>query len=176
MQKLTPEPLTKASFKSFGEIIELEGRDPISINGGNCLRYSDLTTVDISNTGAPGISIFDAKAYTNPITLNYVERHPLGSQAFIPTSTDPYLVIVAHDQDGVALEPRVFITSGYQGVSYKRNIWHGVLTPIISQSLFVVVDYIGDGNNLEEYTYATPYLIDYKIAQLPDPANRTNSH
>lgn len=161
MQTLTPEPLTKDNFRFFGELIELEGTEPISINSGNCLRYTDLATVDIASTGAPGISIFDAKAYSNPITLKYVERHPLGSQAFIPTSTDPYLVIVARDLGGVAQQPCVFITSGYQGVSYKRNTWHGVLTPIVRQSLFVVVDHIGDGENLEEYVYRTPYIINY---------------
>lgn len=167
MQTLTPVPLTKTNFKLFGEVIELKGRDPISINSGNCVRYSDLATVDISSTGAPGISIFDAKPYSNPITLNYVERHPLGSQAFIPTSNDPYLVIVAHDLGAVAQEPHVFITDGNQGVSYYRNTWHGVLTPIIRQGLFVVIDYIGGGDNLDEYEYTSPYLIDYELALHP---------
>jgi len=45
-------------------------------------------------------------------------------------------------------------------VNYRRNTWHGVLTPIVRQSLFVVVDYIGERENLQEYKFATPYLIE----------------
>lgn len=160
-ETLFPELLTSEGFSAYGDVIELAGKEPVSINSGNCLRYSDLATLDISKSGVTGISLFDAKAYTNPLTLNYVERHPLGSQAFLPTSTDPYLVIVADDADGAAYSPRVFITSGYQGVNYRRNIWHGVLAPIVQQSVFVVVDYIGDGNNLEEFSFATPYLVSF---------------
>lgn len=158
---LRPRPLTAESFADFGDVIELANIEPIAINSGNCLRYSDLAALNIDDSGKAGISLFDAKAYTNPLTLTYVERHPLGSQAFLPTNTDPYLVIVAADNSGIAQAPEVFLTSGYQGVNYYRNTWHGVLTPIVSRSLFVVVDYIGDGNNLQEFEYATPHLIDF---------------
>ena len=161
MQKLTPQLLSKEKFQAFGDVIELQDKQPISINSGNCQRYSDLAALDICNSGKTGISLFDAKAYSNPLTLTYVERHPLGSQAFLPTSIDPYLVVVAEDVDGQAQRPKAFITSGYQGVNYHRNIWHGVLTPIVKQSLFVVVDYIGDGDNLEEYEFQSPFVIEF---------------
>jgi len=158
---LKPEPLTAESFRPYGDVIETAGSTSISINSGNCQRYTDLASLDIDGSGVTGISIFDAKPYGNPIQLNYVERHPLGTQAFIPMSNQPYLVIVADDVNGMASEPRVFITNGAQGVSYGRNVWHGVLTPIIEQSLFTVVDYIGDLDNLEEYAFETPYLIEF---------------
>ena len=161
MQTLKPKPLTRENFLPFGDVIELEGQSPVLINSGNCQRFSDLATLDISKTGITGISLFNANAYTSPLTLTYVERHPLGSQAFLPTSLDPYLVIVAEDNNGEAQVPHVFYTNGYQGVNYHRNTWHGVLTPIVKQSLFAVVDYIGNENNLEEYSYPTPYLIDF---------------
>ncbi len=158
---LTPELLTKESFSDYGDIIEIADSTPITINSGNCQRYSDLATLDICESGVAGISLFDAKPYSNPLTLTYVERHPLGSQAFMPTNTDRYLVLVADDINGRAQTPKVFITDGYQGVNYKRNTWHGVLTPIVKQSLFVVVDYIGDGNNLEEFEFDSPYVINF---------------
>jgi len=161
---LTPELLSKESFAAFGDVIELRDKEPISINSGNCQRYSDLASLDICSSGETGISLFDAKAYTNPLTLSYVERHPLGSQAFLPISTDPYLVVVASDINGQAQAPKAFITDGYQGVNYYRNTWHGVLTPIVKQSLFVVVDYIGNGNNLEEFEFQSPYVIDFGAA------------
>lgn len=160
-QVLVPEKLTKQNFSAYGDVIELAGKEPVTINSGNCLRYSDLASLDICESGKAGISLFDAKAYSNPLTLRYVERHPLGSQAFLPIGSDPYLIVVAGDSDGIAKAPKAFITSGYQGINYRRNTWHGVLTPIVKQSLFVVVDYIGDGNNLEESTFDTPYQIEF---------------
>ncbi len=161
MQTITPEILTKESFAAYGEVLELAGSKPVTINSGNCDRYHDLATIDVCDSGSAGISLFDAKVYANPLTLRYVERHPLGSQAFLPTSTDPYLVVVADDHNNKAQIPKAFITNGYQGVNYFRNCWHGVLTPIIKKSIFVVVDYIGDEQNLQEYSYDQPYLIDF---------------
>lgn len=169
MQTIIPEQLNQDSFKPYGEVIELSGVEPITINGGNCQRYSDLASLDICSSGRAGISLFDAKAYSNPLTLTYVERHPLGSQAFLPTSNDPYLVVVARDQQDIPQTPKAFITNGYQGVNYHRNTWHGVLTPIVQQSLFVVIDYIGSKDNLEEYEFSTPYLIE--IASLINPTS-----
>lgn len=160
MKTLKPELLSAKAFQPYGDVIETAGAEPISINSGNCSRYSDIVSLDIDSSGKTGISLFDAKPYSIPLQLNYVERHPLGSQAFIPMTNDQYLVVVADDDNGIAQEPKVFITSGTQGVNYARNVWHGVLTPIIKQSLFTVVDYIGDGDNLEECVFDTPYLIE----------------
>lgn len=161
MKTLKPVALTAAVFKPFGDVIEIDGNASIEINSGNCLRFSDLASLNIDASGKTGISLFDAKPYSYPITLTYVERHPLGSQAFLPMTTDRYIVVVADDVDGMPQEPLVFITNGKQGVNYGRNVWHGVLTPIQNQSTFAVVDYIGQGNNLEERTFETPFLIEY---------------
>ena len=164
MDTLTPKLLSKENFSSWGDVIEISGTDPVTINSGNCLRYTDLASLDICPSGVAGISLFDAKAYSNPLTLTYVERHPLGSQAFLPTCSDRYLIIVADDADGVRQTPEVFISNGYQGVNYRRNVWHGVLTPVVQQNLFVVVDYIGEGDNLEEFEFDQPYLVDFGSA------------
>lgn len=161
MNILKPELLTASGFQSYGEIIETGDLAPITINNGNCLRYNDLVSQDIDVSGRAGISLFDAKPYNNPIELDYVERHPLGSQAFIPMSQDSFIVIVADDQDGSAVNPKVFITNGTQGVNYKRNIWHGVLTPIKRRARFAVIDYIGEDRNLEEFWFDVPYLIEW---------------
>lgn len=161
MQTLKPQHLTPQNFSNYGDVIETKGHKGISINSGNCLRYHNLASLDMCDSGVAGISLFDARPCPNPIKLAYVERHPRGSQAFLPTGTDPYLIIVADDADGVPATPKVFKSSGYQGVNYHRNVWHGVLTPVVKQGLFVVVDYIGDMNNLEEYHFDAPYLIDF---------------
>jgi ureidoglycolate lyase len=91
--------------------------------------------------------------------LEMVERHPLGSQAFIPMHQNPFLVIVAPDQAGQPGTPLAFVTNGAQAVNIGRDIWHGVLTPLADPGLFTVIDRIGSGNNLEEFWYKTPFRI-----------------
>jgi ureidoglycolate lyase len=85
-----------------------------------------------------------------------VERHPLGSQAFIPMSLDPFLVVVAEGEDPVPGRIRAFLTAPGQGVNLLRNCWHGVLTPLQAPGLFAVVDRIGEGANLEEHWLPEP--------------------
>ena len=142
-KELTPVPLTQEAFARFGDVIETNGNDSYLINNGNCARYNNLSQPSVDNSGATGISLFEAQHYAFPINLNMLERHPLGSQAFIPMSDKPFLVIVAADVNGKPDKPLVFITNGKQGVNYSRNTWHGVLTPINQPALFGVVDYIG---------------------------------
>ena len=156
---LPMHPLNSDGFSAFGDILEVQDKPTVMINQGNCARYSDLATLDFAD-GRAGISIFHAKPYTSPLSLAMVERHPEGSQAFVPLTEDPFLVIVAEDENGRPGVPRVFLTNGRQGVNYHRNTWHGVLTPLQGSGLFAVVDRIGDGKNLEEHWFDHPYSIE----------------
>ncbi|TIR46886.1 MAG: Ureidoglycolate hydrolase, partial [Mesorhizobium sp.] len=61
-------------------------------------------------------------------------------------------------QDGPG-EPHAFITAPGQGINYRRNLWHGVLTPIGEEQDFLIVDRGGDGANLEECHFSHPYEI-----------------
>ena len=88
-----------------------------------------------------------------------VERHPLGSQAFIPLSGNPFLVVVARDTAEGPAAPLAFRTKPGQGVNIARNVWHGILTPLDGVSDFAVVDRGGEGVNLEEHFYPDPFLI-----------------
>jgi ureidoglycolate lyase len=154
MKTVKIEPLTRAAFAPFGDIIETEGAHHYPINGGMCERYHDLARVETSGPGARQlISIGIGKPYCLPLTLKMVERHPLGSQAFIPLSPEPFLVIVAVDENSRPAIPRAFMTNGAQGVNYPINTWHGVLTPIGGEQRFLIVDRGGDGSNLEEYFF-----------------------
>ena len=160
-RRLTIEPLDAERFAPYGDVIEARGDADMIINRGNCKRFHDKADLDMGmQNGRAGISIFQGSPYVLPLTLDMVERHPLGSQAFLPLSESPYLVIVAVDQSGVPGRPEVFRPSPGQGVNYHRNIWHGVLTPMETMSLFAVVDRIGDGENLEEFWFDEPYIID----------------
>ncbi len=152
------EPLTAAAFAPFGEVLEAAGPPDKLINAGLCGRYHDRARLDFGD-GRAGISIFDAKPRSLPHELDLVERHPEGSQAFIPMTHTPFLVIVAEDEGGRPGPPRAFLTAPGQGVNYRRNVWHSVLTPLAAPGLFAVVDRIGEGPNLEEHRFDTPWRV-----------------
>ncbi|WP_170362094.1 ureidoglycolate lyase [Ruegeria arenilitoris] len=151
-------PLTSEAFAPFGDVIEVAGDVDKYINQGKCARYHDRAALDF-NDGRAGISVFQSEAFSLPIKLDMVERHPDGSQAFLPLSDKPFVVVVAPDEDGVPGQPIAFKTAPGQGVNYHRNTWHGVLTPLHAPGLFAVVDRIGTGTNLEEHWFEEPFTI-----------------
>jgi ureidoglycolate lyase len=156
---LAAEPLTAAAFTPFGDVIEAAG-ESFPINGGMCDRFHDLARMEFLGAGArAGISIGYGRPYPLPHRFDLVERHPLGSQAFVPMTTDPFLVIVAPDEGGRPGAPRAFLTSGAQGVNYLRGTWHGVLTPLHRPAPFLIVDRLGEGDNLEEHRYRSPWQV-----------------
>jgi ureidoglycolate lyase len=156
---LTPRPLTAAAFAPFGAVIETPGSEQRLINAGRCVRHHDLAPVEIDEHGRALISIFVSQPVALPYTLDLIERHPLGSQAFIPLQPDPFLVIVAPDAGGEPGEPVAFLTAPGQGISFARNTWHGILTPLGREGRFLVVDRGGPGANLQEHTFAAPWTV-----------------
>ncbi len=157
-EQIRAETITPEAFAPFGDVLEATGAPDKWINAGLCGRYHDRAQLDFSD-GAAGISVFQSEVRSFPYVLDMVERHPDGSQAFIPMSKDPFLVIVAEDQGGRPDVPRAFLTKPGQAVNYHRGIWHGVLTPLSPPGLFAVVDRIGSGDNLEEFRFQAPYTI-----------------
>ncbi len=159
-RRIVLQPLTKAAFAPFGDVLEASGEPDRIINAGLCGRFHDLARLDFTGENArAGISLFRSKARTLPYTLDMMERHPLGSQAFLPMSPDPFMVIVAPDVGDKPGTPIAFLTTPGQGVNYHRNTWHGVLTPLVDNALFAVVDRIGDGSNLEEFVFSQPWQV-----------------
>ncbi|GAA5071615.1 ureidoglycolate lyase [Roseibacterium beibuensis] len=158
MKRIAIQPLTAEAFAPFGDVLEAEGAPDKIINEGLCGRFHDRARLDFSD-GQAGISIFKSEARALPYRLTMVERHPLGSQAFLPMSFDPFLVIVAPDEGGAPGDPLAFRTAPGQGINLLRGTWHGVLTPLAEPGLFAVVDRIGTGANLEEHWFEAPYEI-----------------
>ena len=156
------EPLTVAAFAPFGDVLDVSGEPDKIINQGLCGRYHDRAVVDVTD-GKAGISLFNAQARLLPLVLDMVERHPDGSQAFLPMSLTPFLVIVAPDENGKPGRPRAFLTTAGQGVNYHRGTWHGVLTPLHAPGLFAVVDRIGAGDNLQEHWFDKPFTVENKV-------------
>ena len=152
--RIKPEPLTATAFAPFGDVLDATG-DFRLINNGLCQRHHDRAQIDTGDART-GISIFQAQPRALPFSFDLIERHPDGSQAFIPMTQHPFLVIVAASPDH---KPRAFLTNGAQGINLHRGIWHGVLTPLHAPGLFAVVDRIGPTANLEEYRYKTPYTV-----------------
>jgi ureidoglycolate lyase len=158
MMSIFPEPLTVAAFAPYGDVLDATGTPDRMINAGLCARFHDRARIDIAD-GRTGLSVFDAVARSLPYAFDLVERHPLGSQAFVPMTQAPFLVIVAPDEHGTPGTPRAFLTNGAQGINLHRGTWHGVLTPLQAPGLFAVLDRIGEGPNLEEYRYPQPWTV-----------------
>ena len=158
MSDILIEPLHAAAFAPFGDVLETSGDPDKMINQGLCGRYHDRAVMDFAD-GRAGVSLFDAEPRALPLVLDMVERHPEGSQAFLPMTEHAFLVIVAPDDGGVPGHPRAFQSAPGQGVNYHRGTWHGVLTPLHAPGLFAVVDRIGGGANLEEHWFDTPYRV-----------------
>ncbi|MBY6113218.1 ureidoglycolate lyase [Mameliella alba] len=151
MTQITTQPLTPAAFAPFGEVLEVSGPPDKLINAGKCGRHHDLAQLDFGPGGRAGISLFDAEPRSLPYRLDLVERHPEGSQAFLPMHRNPWLVIVAEPGDTPG-PIHAFLAAPGQGVNFHRGTWHGVLTPLSAPGLFAVIDRIGDTANLEEVT------------------------
>lgn len=158
MTHITPQPLTATAFAPFGDVLDCAGDADMIINQGMCGRFHDRATIEVGD-GKAGISLFNATPRRFPYTLDMMERHPLGSQAFIPMHEYAFLVIVAEDTGNAPGLPQAFITAPGQAVNYFANTWHGVLTPLHAPGLFAVIDRIGTDENLQEHWFDDPYIV-----------------
>src|SRR5580704_9453564 len=117
------EPLTKAAFARFGDVVELDGAARIGINQGFAERVNGLARIDVAaEGGCVNVSLFVAKARPRPIAIKLMERHPLGSQLFYPGQDTPWLIVVCAEPRERA-SYRAFAATGRQGVNYARNVW-----------------------------------------------------
>lgn len=161
MGRLTVEPLSAEAFAPFGDVIEANPASMRLINGGTTERFHALATAEALGEGAQVIiNIFRGQPRAFPYKVDMVERHPFGSQSFSPLSGRPFLVVVAEDEGGKPGAPRVFFAAAGQGVNYRANVWHHPLMSLGEVSDFLVVDRSGPGNNLEEYFYPEPFIIE----------------
>ena len=159
MSELFIEPLTREAFAPFGEVIETAGAESFPINEGTTTRFHALATADPGPDGQAIVSIFRGTRRPEPIAIRMLERHPLGSQAFMPLAAYDWLVVVAEEPEATAL--RCFRAHGEQGVNYARGVWHHPLLVLVPVHDFLVVDRAGPGENLEEralerVVYVTP--------------------
>lgn len=154
-------PLQASTFKRFGDVIEVGEHTPTYINNGTTKRYHDLSKLDLlENAGRPLLNIFRSLPYEFPVQIKMLERHPLSSQAFVPMSVSPFLVVVAETSDN--LMPgrlHAFLTNGHQGVNYHRRTWHHPLLALHAECDFMVIDRAGNEENCEVFSFENFYLI-----------------
>ena len=146
---IRPVKITRKNFSKFGELIDTTKRKPLIINNGYAKRFHDLGKINTSSKkGNPIISIFSAKKRIFPMKIDMMEKHPLGSQAFIPMEKTTFIVFVAPKGKKPDVNKiKSFIIPKQTGINYKPGIWH---FPLISNKNmnFLVIDRKGRGNNL----------------------------
>lgn len=156
--------LTSENFARFGEVISCQGNDYFHSNDAHTERYHALVMTEIMGDAKAGISIFrNIKSTQIPFEISMLERHPNGSQAFIPMQGQKFLIVVAPslDTDTPDLSQLcAFITDGTQGVNYRAGTWHHPLLTLEAPSDFAVVDRIGTGHNCDVYQFPETFKIE----------------
>ena len=146
---IRPIPITQENFAKFGQLITTENIKPLEINNGYAKRFDKIAEIDTSTeNGETTISIFSALKRSFPMKIDIMEKHPLGSQAFIPMKETTFLTFVAPEGEKPKIEKiESFIVPRGKGVNYKAGVWH---FPLISTEDmdFLVVDRKGSGDNL----------------------------
>ena len=146
---IKPIKITKENFATFGDVISSENIKPIDINAGYAKRFDNLANINtLKNQGKTIVSIFSALKRNFPMKIDMMEKHPLGSQAFMPMKETTFLAFVAPPGDFPEISKiKSFIIPPKKGINYKPGIWH---FPLISteDTDFIVIDRKGSGDNL----------------------------
>ena len=150
MEKIIkPIKISKSNFSAYGDLISTDDINPMNINAGYAKRFDNLANLDTSKDGGKTVvSIFSALKRTFPMKIDMMEKHPLGSQAFIPMKETIFLCFVAPPGEYPEISKiQSFIIPPKTGINYKPGIWH---FPLISTEdiNFLVIDRKGEGENL----------------------------
>jgi len=149
---IKPKLISKENFKKFGDMITTSGIKPLEINDGYAKRFDGIANLNTKkDNGESTISIFSALKRSFPMKVDMMEKHPLGSQAFIPMKETVFLTFVAPEGDKPDLNKiESFIVPNGIGVNYNAGIWHFPLIATEDMN-FLVVDRLGGGDNLVLY-------------------------
>lgn len=162
MLTLKAEPLTAEAFSPFGDVMDARTSASFPINAGRTQRHHDLAKVEtLGDNARTLINIFVSQPITLPLELTFLERHPQGSQAFMPLHQERFIVVVAPPGEHINPdEVRAFVTDGHQGVNYRAGTWHAIQSVLEREGEFLVVDRGGDGNNCDEFPLAMTVMLE----------------
>jgi ureidoglycolate lyase len=164
IRTLRPLPITSERFAPFGDVIHTSASSIHAMNEARFERFDDLANIDVDQDGEGHVAISIARSKTPtklPYRFDLVERHPLGSQAFIPLAPFSFVVVVAPAGESVeATDLCAFVTNGTQGINYHRGVWHMPLIALQSGQAFLVVDRAPGTNNCEEMVLADAVLLE----------------
>jgi len=151
---LQPQPLTSERFAPYGDVIESVVDRMAAMNAARFERFDDLCAIDMKNDGRVAVSIARCRVATRlPYRFDMVERHPLGSQAFVPLTPCVMMVVVAPAEESVeAADLRAFVTNGRQGINYHRGTWHMPLIAFDAGQDFLIIDRAADVPNCDQHT------------------------
>ena len=146
---IQPIEITRENFAAYGDLISSDSIKPMDINAGYAKRFDDLAKINTSkDKGETIVSIFSALKRSFPMKIDMMEKHPLGSQAFVPMKETIFLSFVAPPGNAPEINKiQSFIIPPKMGINYKPGIWH---FPLISteDTDFLVIDRKGSGKNL----------------------------
>lgn len=160
VRTITPVPLTSEGFAPFGEVIDSSDAGSAEMNDARFDRFDRLCSVDVGD-GEVSVSIAVSRSVTElPYRIEMIERHPLGSQAFVPLSPCRMLIVVAPpgesvDADGLS----AFESNGRQGVNYHKGTWHMPLISFESGQRYLVIDRADGEANCEEHRLDEPVML-----------------
>lgn len=163
-RRLKPLPLTPERFAAYGDVIAAGGGQRAGMNEARFDRFHDLAHLDADPAaeGRLAVGIVRSRVATRlPYRFDMVERHPLGSQAFVPLTGFRFVVVVGAPGESVeAGELEAFVTNGTQGINYHRGTWHMPLIALEAGQEFLVIDRAGGGANCQEHVLADAVVLE----------------
>ena len=158
---LKPQPLTRERFAPYGDVVESVVDNKAGMNAARFERFDDLCKIEMSDDGRVAVSIARCRVVTElPYRIDMVERHPLGSQAFVPLSPSRMIVVVAPPEESVeAADLRAFVTNGRQGINYHRGTWHMPLIAFAAGQEFLIIDRAAGEPNCDEHMLDEPIML-----------------
>ena len=160
MITLQPAPLTRERFAPYGDVIETSANELVTMNAARFERFDSHCEVEAED-GQVAISIVRCRLATVlPYRFDMVERHPHGSQAFVPLTPYRFMVVVGPAEEDVAADDlRAFVTNGRQGINYHRGTWHMPLIAFDAGQEFLVIDRSGESPNCDEHDLEEPVTL-----------------
>ena len=157
---IKPIKISRSNFAEYGDLISTSNINPMDINEGYAKRFDNLANLNtLKDDGKTIVSIFSALKRAFPMKIDMMEKHPLGSQAFIPMKETTFLCFVAPPGEFPEINKiQSFIIPPQTGINYKPGIWH---FPLISteNTNFLVIDRKGKGENLVIHKFKKEKII-----------------